>query len=62
MESVLQATHESVFEDGDEDKFNNFVTRLLRCQARITPLKVLNIYSNQSQVIEYWVKYHYNNV
>jgi hypothetical protein len=46
-----QADYESEFEDDDEDKFNNFVTRLLRCRAHTTPLKVLNIYSNQSQDI-----------
>jgi hypothetical protein len=47
-----QANYESEFEDDDDDdKFNNFVTRLLRCRAHTTPLKVLNIYSNQSQDI-----------
>jgi hypothetical protein len=49
--------YESEFEDDDEDKFINFVTRLLRCRAHIAPLKVLNIYSNQSQDKDYWIKY-----
>jgi hypothetical protein len=57
-----QANYESEFEDDDEDKFSNFVTRLLRCRARTAPLKVLNFYSNQSQDIDYWIKYHYQNV
>jgi hypothetical protein len=50
---VLQPNYESEFEDDDDDddKFNNFVTQLLRCRAHTTPLKVLNIYSNQSQDI-----------
>jgi hypothetical protein len=56
MESVLQENYESEFEDDDEDKFSNFVTRLLRCRASTATLKVLSIYSNQSQAIDYWIK------
>jgi hypothetical protein len=56
---VLQPNYESEFEDDDEDKFSNFVTRLLRCQAHTAPLKVLSIYSNQCQDKVYGIKYHY---
>jgi hypothetical protein len=54
---ALQANYESEFEDDDEYKFSSFVTRLLRRRARTAPLKVLTIYSRQSQDIDYLIKY-----